>query len=298
MRIATLALGFAVTSCASPPPPAPVAAPAPEEPAARVVWSVPIVMENGVPVITAQIRDGETKFAIATGTSNHTLTKSFATAVRAPVSATRQSTTVNGVAADVETVEGVVSIKAANAEWRLQKVVALETDALDPRGIGGLLSPQALATNTTTVVLDFKSGALTLVEGDAALFATWFAGKFGDAQKLSLQRAAGLIYVDAKLGSAGAQRAKLDTASPRSRFAADALGVKVGADACVDGADLMAACLPGAATSIEALALGSTTFPGWEAVGIVSGDPTVGADILSNCVIAIGVGNDAHLVCR
>lgn len=296
MRFA-LALSFALAGCASTPPPEPTPQPEPEAPAAKVVWSVPMVMEQGIPVITARVRDGETKFAIATSSSNHTLTKAFASSVRAPVSTTRQTTRVHGAATEVEKVEGVVSIKAANADWRLEQVVAANTQALDPRGIGGLLVPQALADNTTTVVLDFKAGAITLVEGDPSLFETWFRGKFGESQKLDLQREGGLLYVDATVGDAGTKRARLDSASARSRFAAADLGAEIAADACVEGADLIEPCLPGAPATVTSLALGPQTFPAWEALAVPSGEAVIGIDILSSCVIAIGVGNQAHIVC-
>lgn len=297
MRIATLTVYLALAGCASEPPQPPPAKPV-EAPRAKVVWSVPMTMEAGVPVITAQVRDGQTKFAIATSTSNHTLTKSFAESVRAPVSTTRQTSRMHGADTEVEKVEGVVAIKAANAEWRLEQVVAADTTTLDPRGIGGLLVPQALASGTTTVVLDFKGGVVNLVEGDPALFSQWFEGKYGTPQKIALQREAGLLFVDANIGSQGSKRARLDSASPRSRFAAADLGAEVAADACVEGADLVEQCLPGTPANVESLALGSTTFPAWEAVAVPAGDAVVGADVLGKCVIAIGVGNEAHLVCQ
>lgn len=298
MRKATLVLALALTGCGSKQPAPAAPAPEPEGPAAKVVWSVPITMEAGVPVITAKVRDGETKFAIATSSSNHTLTKSFASSVRAPVGTTRQTSKLHGQDADVEKVEGVVSIKAGGTEWRLQQVVAADAESLDGRGIGGLLVPQALVTNTTTVVLDFKGGALTLVEGDAALFESWFAGKYGAAQKLPITRDAGLLYVEAIVGNSGARRARLDSASPRSRFDAADLSAQVAGDACVPAADLMVECLPGTTANVESLALGSSSFPAWEAVAVAAEDPAIGADILGKCVFAIGVGNEAMLACN
>lgn len=297
MRIASFVACFVAAGCASTPAPVEEPPPAPEAPAATVVWSVPIQIENGVPVIEAKVRDGQTKFAIATSSSNHTLTKSFAESVRAPVSATRQTTKVHGAPAEVEKVEGVVAIKAANAEWRLENVVAADTAALDPRGIGGLLVPQALASNTTTVVVDLKGGALTLVEGDADLFGVWFANKFGNAKKVQLQREGGLLYTQATVGEAGDRKVRLASATPKSRFAAATLGAEVAADACVEGADLMEACSAGASSSVASLKWDGGEVGAWDAVAIAQGEEVLGADVLANCVFAIGVGNQAHVVC-
>ena len=105
------------------------------------------------------------------------------------------------------------------------------------------------------------------------------------------------MYVDAEVGSAGARRAQLDTSSPRSRFVAADIGVEVAADAGVEGADLVVGCLPGASGTVESLGLGTANFAAWDAVGIADGQAAIGADILSKCVIAIGVGNEAHVVC-
>lgn len=282
----------------TPPPPPPVE----EPPAAEVVWSVPITWGGDIPMVDSKVRDGQTKFVVSTSSSYHTLTKTFATTVRAPVSTTRKTTKVHGVSADVERVEGVVSVTSSDAQWRLQDVVASDSQALDPRGVGGFLVPQRLTSNTEHVVLDFPGSAVTLVAGNPDLFAEWFTGKFGEAKRVPMHRDEdGLLYVDATIADGDTRRVLLDSGVARTRLSADALGTEVEGGACVSGADLLVECLPGVEATVDSVEFAGDERGPVEAIAIANppagADGALGMDVLRNCVIAIGVGNQAYMVC-
>ena len=296
MRPAVCAVALFACACASAPRPTPTEPPA-EVPKAKIVWSVPVTMEDGVPTVSAQVRDAQTKFALSTGTSTHTLTKAFAASVRAPITPTRKTTKVHGTATEVETVDGVVSVNAAQAELRLQGVVALDTDALEARGMGGLLAPHALSSNTETIVIDLKGGALTLVEGDNALFDAWFALQYGEFTKVPIERVDGSVHLGATIGPAKVANARIDTASPKTQVDAGAVLAEVEEGACIQGAALMAPCLAGVPHAAE-VAIGDVALGSTEVVAVPAGAAVVGADVLSQCVVAIGVGNHAHVACN
>lgn len=289
-----------LAGCKSAPEPAPEPEPEPEV-RASVTWSVPLKWEQGIPMIDATVRDGQTDFVISTSSTYHTLSKSFASRVRAPVSTGRQTTVVHGGASEVERVEGVVSIRSAGADWRLENVVATANAALDAAGVGGFVVPQRLVTNTTTIVLDLRGGALTLVEGEPELFRAWFAKKYGEASIVPLRRDGdGLLFTEATVAGAPT-KVMLDSSIATSRFDAASVGAEVADGACVEGADLITSCLPGAKTTVADLAIGEHAFGTIDAIAVPSlpadTQAAIGADVLKRCVLAISPGNELLTVC-
>ena len=298
-HLALVLLGLA--ACKSAPEPAPEPEPEPEV-RASVAWSVPLSWTDGVPTIDARVRDGQTRFVISTSSSYHTLSKTFASSVRAPVSTGRQTSVVHGGTADVERVEGVVSIQSADADWRLEKVVATENASLDAAGIGGFVVPQRLVSNTNTIVLDFRGDTLTLVEGEPELFRAWFRKKYGEPEILNVSRGEdGLLFADGTVdGTSG--KVLFDSSVATSRVAATAVEAEVPEDACLKDSDIVRDCVRGVSANLGNVTVDGQSFGALDAIAVPSlpGNATasLGAEALKKCVFAISPGNEVLSVCE
>lgn len=272
---------------------------------AKVEWSAPITWNAvdgtalGVPMVEVAVRDRATRLVVDTASKYNTLTRSFATEVRVPVSETKQVTRVQGKLDRAVKVEGVVGVHFGGNEWRLQDVVAAEgLPQTDAWGIGGLVAPMQFVTPGTSLVMDFRGGEVYLVSGGDQHFSDWFGAKFGKPVEMrAMADEDGLIYVQTSVNPETKDPviAVLDTGTAHSRFTEALMQVKPTEDECVEGLDPFAGCIPGRVVENASIEFGGNWY-GSERVAalpIVFGHPkmkaqgALGMDVLQRCTIAL-----------
>ena len=302
-----------VGACKPDPVPTEQVQPKAEPETAKVEWSAPITMNAvdgtllGVPMMEVGVRDKVTRLVVDTASKYNTLTRDFASSVRAPMSQTKKVARVKGELDEAVTVEGVVPVQFGHNEWRLQNVVAIDTpDRTTAWGIGGLVAPLQLVRFDNSVVMDFRGNTVYLVSGSQEQFRDWFDAKFGAPMKIEAKTDEdGLIYVETAVSADDKTPvvAILDSGSAHSRFTQDLLAVKPSTDECVEGLDPFAGCVPGRVVSKVPIRLGEQWFDATDvaAMTLEFGHPRMGAqgalgmDVLQRCTFAFTASTDTIL---
>ncbi len=251
-----------------------------------------------VPIVDAVVGGQPVQLIVDTGATHHLIAGWIAREIAAaPALPTGTATSHGGQAIAVARLSGVpLSISGYGKVDAPSLLVAEVPDDMRRRGIGGVISPQALVAPGRAVLLDLAGGALTEVSDGESEGLLAAKGPPFDGVRACAAGGAGVLVALATLD--GEETAlQLDTGSTTSSIARDgALGKKLferrsGTNTQITASGLHTVpTVPGAVVKLGAFGaeVNLDLIPRTPARGC--GEGYVGMDVLRSCAVLVGEG--------
>jgi len=243
------------------------------------------------PMVHATVAGESTRLIVDTGSTDHILSIELANRVGLRAEPGEDGTDSTGASVPSWSL-GAVPIQIGQGEYQLANVIAITAPGpFEPRGIGGILSPQHLIPGAW-MSLDMAGDRLVALDGPEADVADWLVRRSPDRRLLRLARAEGdtTILVRGAIEPHEAVITLLDTGGKASDVVASAVPGLSGEQTessgrGVGGTELFGAVVVDQVLRVEEAAI---PLPRLVVIGDVEGRGIlVGMDVLRGTIVTV-----------